>query len=101
MMQSMAEARPADVGTPRDYSEDMYRFHLELADCGDATRHLVEEFLPQHHAIRIATLEYGFELEMPIQCAPDLVRYLTSKRVAIYQLVRLGRTNSYWREQSA
>jgi hypothetical protein len=79
----------------------MYRLYLELADCGDATRHLVEDFLPQDHAIRAAKLEYGFELEMPIQCAPDLVRYLTSKRVAIYRLVRLGRTKSCWREQSA
>jgi hypothetical protein len=64
VMQSMAEARPADVGMPGDNSEDRYPFYLESADCGDATRQLVEEFLPQHHAVRIAKLACGFELEM-------------------------------------
>jgi len=64
VMPSMAEARPADVGMPRDGSVNRYRFYLELAHCGDAARHLVEEFLRQHHAIRFAKLEYGVELEM-------------------------------------
>jgi hypothetical protein len=56
----------------RDNSEDRYRFYRGLADCGNATRHLVEEFLPQHYAIHIAKLAYGFELEMPNQCARDV-----------------------------
>ena len=58
------------VGTPLDYSESVYRFYLELADCSHTTRRLIEEFLPQHHAARIVDLDYGFEFEMPIQCAP-------------------------------
>lgn len=60
------------MGTPFDYSESVYRFYLEVADCRAATRRLIEEFLPQHHAAGIVDLDYVFEPEMPIQCAPDL-----------------------------
>ena len=101
MAESTIEPGTADLGTPRDYSESMYRFYLELADCGHATRCLIEEFLPQHHVTRIVDLEYGFEFEMPIQCAPDLVRRLTSRNIAVYQLVRLARTKGHWRKQPA
>jgi hypothetical protein len=86
------------MGTPLDYSEAVYRFYLELADCSPATRRLIEEFLPQHHATRIVALDYGFEFEMPIQCAPDLVRLLSSRNIAIYQLVRLAKFKADWRK---
>jgi len=89
------------VGTPGDYSESVYRFYLELADCNHATRRLIEEFLPEHFAARLVDLDYGFEFEMPIQCAPDLVRHLMSKNIAIYQLVRFAKTRGHWRKQSA
>lgn len=85
------------IGTPLDYSESVYRFYLEVADCRPATRRLIEEFLPEHHAERIVDLDYGFEIEMPIQCAPDLIRLLSNDNIAIYQLVRLAKTNGRWR----
>jgi hypothetical protein len=97
-MRPAAGAGTDDVATPRDYSERMYRYYLELADIGHDTRRLIEVFLPLHHASRIVQLEHGFELEMPIQCAPDLIRHLAGKNIAIYQLVRLGRTKGRWRK---
>jgi len=103
----MAAADPSNqsdatsIGTPLDYSESVYRFYLELADCGPATRRLIEEFLPPYHAMRLVALDYGFEFEMPIQCAPDLVRLLLSRNIAIYQLVRLAKTKDRWRQQPA
>ena len=89
------------MGTPLDYSESVYRFYLELADCRPTTKRLIEGFLPQHLAARIADLDYGFELEMPIQCAPDLIRLLSNENIAIYQLVRLEKTKGRWRNRSA
>jgi hypothetical protein len=103
----MAAADPSNqldatrIGTPLDYSESVYRFYLELADCGPATRRLIEEFLPPYHAMRLVALDYGFEFEMPIQCAPDLVRLLLSRNIAIYQLVRLAKAKADWRWQPA
>ena len=47
------------AGTPLDYSESVYRFYLELADCRPATRGLIEEFLPQHHAAQIRCAQFA------------------------------------------
>ncbi len=88
------------MGTPLDYSESVYRFYLELADCRPTTKRLIEDFLPQHLAAQIVNLDYGFELEMPIQCAPDLVRLLSNENIAVYQLVRLAKTKERWRNHS-
>jgi hypothetical protein len=101
MMEATEQPETPHVGTPRDYSEHVYRFYLELADRSHTTRRLIEKFLPQHHAAHIVDLDDGFEFEMPIQCAPNLIRHLISKNIAIYQLVRLAKTRGHWREQSA
>lgn len=90
----------SEMGSPRDYSERMYRFYLELADCCGKVRQMIEEFLPKQYAAKILKHDYGFELEMPIQCAPDLVRLLSSHNIAIYQLVRLSRSKNQWRPPS-
>ena len=62
---------------------------------------VVEDFLPEHYGARIVDLDYGFEFEMPIQCAPNLVRLLSNENIAIYQLVRLAKTEGRWRNRSA
>lgn len=86
-----------DRGTPRDYSENMYRFHVELADNGVAIRRILEAFLPRHIAMRLVELDTGFEVAMPIQVAPDLVRYLVHRNVAVYQFTRIGPAEGHWR----
>ena len=98
-MESNAEREKETIGTPGDYSENLYQFYLELADCSPNTRHLIEDFLPQYHALRIADLDHGDEFEMPIQCAPDLVRHLLDRNIAVYQLIRLARAKGHWRQQ--
>lgn len=87
-------------GTPRDYSESMYRYYLELADLGPTARDIIEAFVPHHHAAHIVELDYGFEFEAPMQVAPDLIRALASNNIAVYQLVRLEKTKGQWRNHS-
>lgn len=53
---SATEPGKAEAGTPRDYSENTYRFYLEL------------------------------------------VRHLTTRRVGVYQIVRLAKTAGRWRD---
>ena len=53
------------VGTPLNYSESVYRFYLELADCSRATRRLIEEFLPQHQTARMRIWIMGSSLRCP------------------------------------
>ena len=98
-MKSNAEREKELIGTPGDYSENLYRFYLELADCSPDTRRLLEDFLPQYHALRITDLDQGYEFAMPIQSAPDLVRHLLDRNIAVYQLVRLARAKGQWRRQ--
>lgn len=83
-------------GTPRDYSEDLYRFFLETVDPDRTAKKMLIEFLGSKNANSLVEVENGYELNMPIQCAPDLVRIL-SHEVAIYQLVRHGRVAGEWR----
>ena len=45
-MEADDRSEPADIGAPRDYSESVYPFYLEVADCSPTTRRLIEDFLP-------------------------------------------------------
>jgi hypothetical protein len=44
----------------------------------------------------LTRLEHGDEIEIPIQCAPDLVRELVTEGIAVYQVVRYAKTNKRW-----
>lgn len=77
-----------DTGTPRDYSEELYRFYLETVDPDHVARKILISFLGTQNARAVIEVEHGYELCMPIQCAPEIVRLLANE-VAVYQLVRL------------
>jgi hypothetical protein len=83
------------TGTPRDYSEDLYRFYLEIADPDRVAKKILIGFLGSQNARFLVDVEHGYELCMPIQCAPEIVRLLSDK-VAVYQLVRLDRAAGKW-----
>jgi len=40
--------------------------------------------------------KFGYELAIPIQCIPDIVRRLVDKNIAVYQIVRGERINESW-----
>lgn len=85
------------IGTPKDYSEDMYKFYFEIGEWKDEALKIISSFLGQKHSKNITKLEFGYELIMPIQCVPDLVSLLSDKNIAIYQIVRGGKTQDIWR----
>ncbi|MDH6016631.1 hypothetical protein [Vibrio splendidus] len=76
------------AGTSRDYSEDMYNVYFEVGEWEGTALSILESFVGQSPSTSISYLEFGYELAMPIQCVPDLVRLLTEKNIAIYQIVR-------------
>ncbi|MFK3862250.1 hypothetical protein [Pseudoalteromonas rhizosphaerae] len=92
--------------TPKDYSEDMYKFYFEATTNlknsevgewkGEALT-IISSFLGHYHSKNITKLEFGYELIMPIQCVPDLVSLLIEKNIAIYQIVRGEKTQETWR----
>lgn len=85
------------MGTPNDYSEDMYRFFFELIDHAGVAREVISKFLGDRHSKSLTTVSFGYELTMPIQCVPELIRLLTREDIAIYQVVRSARTAGVWR----
>jgi hypothetical protein len=86
-----------EIGTPLDYTEDLYRFYVEMRDVDGTAERLLRDFLGDRHAANLQRLTHGFELVMPLQCAPDLVRLLARENVAIYQVVRYAKVGGDWR----
>ena len=85
------------IGTPLDYSEELYRFYLETVDVDGTAERVLTSFLGPRNAKRLHRLAHGFEFAAPIQCAPDLIRLLTQENIAVYQLVRQAKAEGTWR----
>ena len=58
------------IGTPLDYSENLYRFYLETVDVDGTAERVLASFLGPRHEKRLRRLANGFEFVAPIQCAP-------------------------------
>ncbi|MEO9273790.1 hypothetical protein ABFY09_02940 [Marinomonas sp. 5E14-1] len=84
-------------GTPSDYSEDMYKVYFEVGEWEGTALGIIESFVSNSHSKNIIHLEFGYELAMPIQCVPDVVRLLNEKNIAIYQIVRGEKIEAAWR----
>jgi hypothetical protein len=75
-------------GTPRDYSEDIYKVYFEVEGSEIVVLDILRKIVGDPYSKYILQLEFGYELGMPIQCIPDLVRLLSQSNIAIYQVVR-------------
>ena len=86
----------SDIGTPKDYSSDVYRVYFEVSDPHGAAGKIIADFVGPHRAASMIVLAHGYETELPIQCVPDLVRMLSAENIAVYQVVRYAKTNGVW-----
>lgn len=85
-----------EIGTPLDYTGDVYKIYFEVRDCDDLVYGLLTEFLGTDKAEGIIRLAHGYEVELPIQCVPDVIRLISSKNIALYQVVRYAKTSATW-----
>ncbi|MFN4161946.1 MAG: hypothetical protein ACK4FW_08205 [Stenotrophomonas sp.] len=92
-----SEPDPAQ-GTPREYSDALYRVYFEVGEWQDIARDAITAFLVErsrdHPAFDFApaALEvkaHGYEVDLPMQLIPEVVRVLAERNVGIYQVVRL------------
>lgn len=94
------EADPAyetlEIGTPKDYTSDVYRVYLEVAEHDDLVLGVLTQFLGEDRAAGISRVAHGYELELPIQCVPDVIIRLSEENIAVYQVVRYAKTNKTW-----
>jgi hypothetical protein len=85
------------IGTPLDYSEDLYGLYVETVVIDGTAEQVLRDFLGPRHTKRLRRHAHGFEFAAPIQCAPDLIRLLTQQNIAVYQLVRRAKVEGSWR----
>ena len=86
----------SEIGTPLDYTSDLYRVYFELCDPSGTARKIIADFVGSERAANIVSLAHGYEAELPIQCVPELVRLLGAENIALYQVVRYAKTNGVW-----
>lgn len=87
---------PSTAGTLCDYSEDLYRHYFEVSDHNGIVKSLLVKYLGDNRSFHLRGVENGYELDIPVQCAPELVRLLTKDNIAVYQVVRLAKTEGRW-----
>jgi hypothetical protein len=85
-----------EIGTPRDYSSDIYRVYFEVGSPNSATLNMLIDYIGVDKGREITVLAHGYELELPIQVVPDIVRLLSGNNIGVYQVVRYAKTNSTW-----
>ena len=83
-----------EIGTPLDYTDDLYRVYFELMDVDGKAGEIITGFLGAEQIDSIMKLDYGYEVELPIQSVPDIVRELSRHNIAIYQVVRYAKVKS-------
>ncbi|WP_422507677.1 hypothetical protein [Stenotrophomonas sp. GZD-301] len=94
----MAPSEPdPTAGTPADYSDRLYRVYIEVGEWQYIARDAITAFLLErsrtHPAFDFtpAALHprpHGYEVDLPMQLIPELVRALAERNVAVYQVVR-------------
>jgi len=94
------DARPpyetSEIGTPRDYTDDLYRYYFEVGEVDGRAERILRDFLGEARAAGLHRLTHGFELVAPLQTAPDLVRLLAQANIAVYQVVRYAKVAGTW-----
>mgnify|MGYP000539570328 CR=1 FL=1 len=86
----------SEIGTPLDYTTDLYRFYFEIRKHDDATKKIILKYIGPENSHSLTELAHGYEVELPIQCVPDIVQELANANIAVYQVVRYAKTNGTW-----
>jgi hypothetical protein len=86
----------SEIGTPLDYTSDVYRFYFEVTKHDEAAKKIILKYTGPEKSNAFIELTHGYEVELPIQCVPDIVRELVNGNIAVYQVVRYAKTNGIW-----
>jgi hypothetical protein len=90
------------TGTPRDYSDQLYRVFFEIGEFEGLGKRIIMDYLtdnghrvdPQSYLLQ--TTPYGYELEIPMQVIPEIIQALNREKVAVYQVVRIAGPYGSW-----
>ena len=85
-----------EIGTPKDYTNDLYRFYFEVGEYEEKAKTIIREFLGPEKSKSLITLPHGYIVELPIQCVPDLIILLANENIGIYQVNRFAKLDRSW-----
>ena len=77
----------SEIGTPLDYTEDLYRFYFEIRDTHGVVERALNRFLGSDHAKRLHRLTHGFEMDLPIFRASKINNLLISLKQGFFGTV--------------
>lgn len=96
--QSMSSSR--SIGTPGEYTNNLYRVYFEVGEHDGFAGQVIANFL----AVRLVEITgtafvpeslrrqaHGYEADIPLQLVPEVVRELSAKNVAVYQVIRINK----------
>ena len=81
----------AEIGSPRDYSDDRYLVYFEVGEHQNRARAIIESYLDDARRARMESLPHGYLVEIPIQVTPEIVRDLAAANIAVYQVKRCAK----------
>ena len=96
-MKSTGAAPPCEtceIGTPKDYSDDLYLVYFEVGEYQDRARAILESYLGEDRKGCIRALSHGYTVEIALQCTPDIVKRLVDQNIAVYQVNRFAKSNA-------
>ena len=85
-----------EIGPPLDYTSDLYRFYFEVGEYNGIAQKIIANFLGENRFKSVIKLKHGYEIELPMQCVPDLTAELVKANVGIYQIVRYAKLDKIW-----
>ncbi|MEZ8093094.1 hypothetical protein L4D00_08050 [Photobacterium swingsii] len=85
-----------EISTPLDYTTDMYKVYFEVRDHDGKAYAIIAAFVGDDRVDTITRLAHGYEVPLPIQCIPDIVRMLAEHNIAVYQVIRYAKLNQSW-----
>ena len=90
-----SSGKTSQIGTPRDYTGDLYRVYFEIGEFENSAKKILSKFLGTDDPDKIIKLDHGYEVELPIQCVPDIVRKFAQANIAVYQVIRYAKTAGF------
>ncbi|WP_462078868.1 hypothetical protein [Luteimonas sp. RIT-PG2_3] len=94
--------QPGTMGTPDDYSDTRHRVYFEIGEHAGVGQRVIERFLQTRcrdlpgmpeEGWRAIRAGHGYQVDVPIQLVPEIVRALAQDNVAVYQVVRIGESS--------
>ena len=86
----------ADNGNLTDYSHTLYLVYFEVAEVNSIAQQVILQHIGADRESSLKKVDFGYEVALPVQVIPEIVRDMSAQGVAVYQVVRKGKLEGLW-----